>query len=157
PRARTAAMSVRFLRIAAAPVCVGALLLGAAAPAHATEQGARPGDVIRAWNQIAVSQPFGNAVRLSRVLAIVHAAQHDAINGVEPRYARYVSPFSNPSADIEAAAAAAAHSALLALFPDNQAVLDAELERSLAGIAEGPSKSAGVELGRAAAVAVVDD
>jgi hypothetical protein len=145
-------MSLRFLR-AAALVCVGALLFGVAAPAHAAQPGPVPGDVIRAWNQIAVSQPFGNAVRLSRVLAIVHAAQYDAINSVEPRYTRYVAHFLDPSANIEAAAA---HTALLALFPENRAALDAELEQSLEGIADGPAKVAGIELGRAAASAVAD-
>src|SRR5687768_3840571 len=109
---------------AAAPLCVAALLFGSAGPSYAAQASSAP-DVVQAWNHIAVSQPFGNAVRLSRVLAIVHAAQHDAINGVEPRYARYAAPFSDPTADAEAAAAAAAHTALLALFPDNQTALDA--------------------------------
>ena len=114
------------------------------------------GEVIRAWNEIAVAQPFDNSVRLSRVLAMVHAAQHDAVNGVEPRYARYISRFSDPNADPEAAAASAAHTVLAHLFPENRANLDAELERSLTSIPDGTSKELGVRLGSAVGANVVD-
>ena len=68
--------------------CVGlvlAVIAGEAAIAK-PQHGRRSGEVIRAWNEIARSQAFGNPVRLARVLAIMHAAQHDAVNGAEPRY-----------------------------------------------------------------------
>jgi hypothetical protein len=44
------------------------------------------GEVVGDWNDIARSQPFGNPLRLARILAIMHAAQHDAVNGAQPRY-----------------------------------------------------------------------
>ena len=80
----------------------------------------RTGEVVRDWNDIARSQPFGNPLRLARILAIMHAAQHDAVNGAQPRYQTYVSTLHDLGADAEAAAAAAAHEVLVAFFPANQ-------------------------------------
>ena len=55
------------------------LALAAALPSAASRAAARPsGEVIREWNETARSQPFGNSLRLARILAIMHAAQHDA-------------------------------------------------------------------------------
>ena len=54
------------------------------------------GQVIRTWNEIACAQAFGNGTRLSRILAIMHAAQHDAVNGADPRYEPYASTLSDP-------------------------------------------------------------
>ena len=46
--------------------------------------------VIPAWYATARTAP-ATAVQLSRVLAMVHAAMHDAVNGAEPRYETYAS------------------------------------------------------------------
>ncbi|MFN2460345.1 MAG: amidase family protein, partial [Candidatus Velthaea sp.] len=63
-----------------AAVAVAALAgaLYTPAPAAAEETS---GAVIRKWDGIARTQPTGNPLRLSRVLAIMHTAQHDAVNG----------------------------------------------------------------------------
>src|SRR5262249_8944725 len=89
---------------------------GLAVPGRAEAQS---GAVIRNWNNIACAQAFGNPVRLSRILAIVHVAQHDAVNSAVPRYTPYVSTLTDLSADAEAAAAAAAHQVLVLFFPEN--------------------------------------
>jgi hypothetical protein len=107
------------------------------------------GRVIRTWGELAWTLPFGNGIRLSRILAILHAAQHDAVNGAAPRYARHAVTLTDRRADAEAAAAAAAHAVLAAFFPANQAALDAQLAASLANIPDGPARAAGVALGRA--------
>jgi VCPO second helical-bundle domain len=120
------------------------------------QHGRRSGEVIRAWNEIARSQAFGNPIRFSRVLAIMHAAQHDAVNGAEPRYETYASLLSDPSADAEAAAAAAAHTVLLFFFPASQGSLDTELAESLASVPDGPGESAGVALGQAVGRLLLD-
>jgi len=117
---------------------------------------AASGEVIRTWNETARTQAFGNGARLSRILAIMHAAQHDAVNGADPLYRTYASTLSDPNADTEAAAAAAAHTVLFAFFPANQAALDAQLATSLAGIADGPAEAAGVALGRAVGRRILD-
>jgi hypothetical protein len=114
-----------------------------------TQDSLSSGQVVREWNEICRAQAFGNGLRLARQLAIMHTAMHDAVNGVEARYERYLSTLSDPSAEAEAAAAAAAHKGLVNFFPDNQAALDVELANSLAAIADGPAKTAGVALGAA--------
>jgi hypothetical protein len=56
-----------------------------------------------------------------------------------------------PGASQDAAAAAAAHTVLAALYPPQQSTLDAALAASLAKVQDGPAKAAGVALGKAAA------
>ena len=115
------------------------------------------GLVIRTWSQIAWARPFGNPLRLARILAIMHAAQHDAVNSTAcPRYETYASTLSDPGADPEAAAAAAAHRVLSFFFPADEAMLDAELASSLASIPDGPAQEAGVALGAAVGQQVLD-
>jgi hypothetical protein len=126
------------------------LALAAASPAVASARDRSSGDVVRDWNDSARSQAFGNPLRLARILAIMHAAQHDAVNGAQPRYEPYASTLRNPRADVEAAAAAAAHEVLVAFFPANQAALDERLAASLSAVPDGDAEDAGVALGRAA-------
>ena len=76
-------------------------------------------------------------VQLSRVLAMVHAAMHDAVNGAEPRYETYASDLIDVRAHPEAAAAGAAHRVLSGLFPALQASWDAALAESLSTIPDG--------------------
>jgi len=105
-------------------------------------------DVIRAWHDMAAAQ-MTNPIRQSRVLAMVHAAMHDAVNGVVPVYKRYASWLSDRNAHPEAAAAAAAHRVLVNLFPSNTAAFDAGLTASLLDVPDGPAEDAGVALGSA--------
>jgi hypothetical protein len=111
--------------------------------------------VVRTWHALAAAQP-ANPVRQSRVLALVHAAMHDAVNGAVPRFQTYASWLTDPNADPEAAAAAAAHRVLVKLFPGNDAAFDAQLTSSLAGIPDGPSRDAGVALGSAVGQFIID-
>ena len=90
------------------------LALAIPSPVQASAREAYTGAVVRDWSDTARSQPFENPVRLARILAIMHAAQHDAVNGAQPRYETYASTLRNPRADAEAAAAAAAHEVLVA-------------------------------------------
>lgn len=130
----------------------------AASPAAAGAEPARAsGKVIRSWNDTARAEAFGNPLRLSRILAIMHAAQHDAVNGADARYARYSSSLSDLKANPEAAAAAAAHEVLVHFFPANRAALDAKLAKSLGGVPDGDAESKGVRLGRAVAGGILDE
>jgi hypothetical protein len=61
------------------------LALAVASPTAASARASATGEVIRDWNATARSQPFENPLRLARILAIMHAAQHDAVNGAQPR------------------------------------------------------------------------
>jgi hypothetical protein len=117
--------------------------------------GCRDAEVVRGWHTLAAAQPT-NPVRQSRVLAMVHAAMHDAINGAVPVYETYASGLSDLQADPEAAAAAAAHRVLVHLFPSNSSTFDTALAGSLARVPDGSAEDAGVALGSAVGQLVVD-
>src|SRR5262249_48818407 len=59
------------------------------------------------------------------------------------------------SASIDAAAAQAAHDTLVALFPDYQPTLDADLAADLAGVHSQKSRDAGVQVGQTVAAAIL--
>src|SRR5262245_66679116 len=70
-------------------------------------------EVVR-WNQVATDATVAakiNPLAESRIFAILHAAIHDAVNAIEPRYEPY-QPRTSPApagASVEAAIAGAAH------------------------------------------------
>jgi PAP2 superfamily len=134
--------------------CAAALVL--ASPATASARGLSSGQVVRDWNETARSQAFGNPLRLARILAIVHAAQHDAVNAARPRFETYAARLNDPCADAEAAAAAAAHQVLVAIFPADRAAVDLQLAESLAAVPDGDAEDAGVALGRAVGDVVLE-
>ena len=93
-------------------------------------------DLVSDWNAnteqaiLVAAQP---APAQARSLAIVHAAIYDAVNGIRHEYAPYFVSARGPhGASPEAAAAQAAYTALVSLFPTQKAVFDAELTVSLA-------------------------
>src|SRR5260221_9993890 len=84
-------------------------------------------------------------------MAMVHLAMFEAINAVEQRYAPYAFKTRAPAGTSpEAAAAAAASSVLVKLFPGEAQAVEAAYAASLARIPEGPGKAAGIALGREA-------
>jgi len=87
----------------------------------------------------------------SRAFAILHAAMHDAVNGVERRYEPYSADLSSPGASLEAAVATAAHDVLVALSPNTREKVEKEYTTALAAISKGRAKNKGVKLGRQAA------
>src|ERR1051326_5768184 len=94
-------------------------------------------DVVTDWNTIAVSTVSADTLanRQSRDMAMVHAAIFDAMNAIRSYYTpAMVSINAKGYASREAAAAQAAHDVLVALFPAQQADLDAKLAASLAQI-----------------------
>lgn len=114
-------------------------------------------DVVLDWNvimQATVSgqPPFPQA----RFAAITHLAVFEAVNAVTGDYKPYLGTVSGSGgASPEAAAVAAAHTVLKTYFPATAASLDAARAISLATIADGPAKSAGIAVGEAAAMAVI--
>ncbi len=121
-------------------------------------------DVVTDWNTIAVSTVLADRIpnRQSRDMAMVHAAVFDAMNAIRPYYTpAMVSITAKGYASREAAGAQAAHDVLLALFPSQQATLDAKLAESLAGIADDDAdgrqpKYWGILAGQVAAAAVLE-
>jgi hypothetical protein len=94
-----------------------------------------------------------------RALAMMHLAQHDAINQVERRFEPYLK--AKPTAkrrtraDARAAAAQAAHDVLLSQYPSDRSDIDALLVKHLGEIDDGSGKQAGRDLGRQAAAAIL--
>jgi hypothetical protein len=90
-----------------------------------------------------------------RVLAMLHLAQHDAVNAVAPAYESYAFTGRDRVADPIVAAASAAHAVLVASYPKQAAMFDARLEQALKDRG-GPARTRGVELGKQAALAILE-
>ena len=88
-------------------------------------------------------------VHPTRSFAMMHAAIYDAVNAIDRTHKAYLIRLTGVPhfASQDAAAAAAAHEVLLALYPKFQAMLDAQLQQSLAIIPEGADKTDGVKIG----------
>lgn len=118
-------------------------------------------DVITDWNEKAVAA--GYTARFapdlhSRNMAIVHIAMFEAVNSIEPRYTPYRARLqAEPGTSKDAAAAAAAHYALVRLFPDQTKDFDVALKASLASVADGPAKANGIRLGEQSAAAMLTE
>jgi hypothetical protein len=130
-------------------------------------------EALKHWNQVAIDtsgldhtpvapgedRVFGEQLgpgRASKSMAGVHIAIFEAVNAIAGGYESYVGlGAAPPGASMPAAIAQAAHDTLVALFPSHAPRLDGELADALALILDGPAKSDGIELGRAAAAAIV--
>jgi PAP2 superfamily len=105
------------------------------------------------WNQVLLSivntpgaQPAN--IQPTRNFAILHAAIYDAVNSIDRTHEPYLISLRAPRSASEAAAAdAAAHTALLELYPTQQSTLDADFTAELANVADGPAKDKGIRLG----------
>ena len=121
---------------------------------NATMNVTRANQVV-AWNAVAlqiVRNAKIQAPDVARDLAIVQVAVFDAVDAIEPKYQPYaIATPASRRASPDAAAASAAYTALLGLFPQQKAVLDAEWNTSLAAIPGGAGKRAGVALGASVA------
>ena len=89
----------------------------------------------------------------TRSFAIMHAAIYDAVNAIDRTHKSYFVNLSGvpQSASQDAAAAAAAHEVLVGLYPQFQAMLDAQLQRSLAQIPDGAHQADGIIIGQTVA------
>jgi hypothetical protein len=111
------------------------------------------------WNQIAEdmvtgSTPFQNEGLI--YMAYVSAAVYDAVVALEGGYASYAGGVAAPAgASVDAAVVQAAYETLVAYLPGKASVLDALYAQSLATIAEGDAKIAGIGVGHAAASLII--
>jgi len=115
-------------------------------------------DAVLEWNEIALSSTMRagqGPLPQVRSLAIVQVSMHDAVNGITGRYPAYLPGGAAPAgASAEAAAIAAAHRALVTLFPAQVAALDGARTYSLEsrGLTEA---NPGIGFGESAAAAVL--
>ena len=107
------------------------------------------------WNRallVIVRTPGAQSptVHPTRSFAIMHAAIYDAVNAIDRKHRPYLVRLSSVPRDAsqEAAAAAAAHEVLVALYPAFKTTLDAQLQQSLAQIPDGNGKAEGVLIGQ---------
>ena len=124
-------------------------------PGGSSAQSANP---VVQWNRtllVIVRTPGAQpaTVHTTRSFAIMHAAIYDAVNVIDSTHKPYLAELSGVprSASQDAAAAAAAHEVLLALYPAFQTALDAVLQQSLAQIPDGKDKVQGVAIGQTVA------
>jgi hypothetical protein len=128
---------------------VATLLLLVPAIAHA--------DVVHDWNTImlmttSAQNPFAQA----RFGAITQLAVFEAVNACTHDYEPYLGTVTAPAgASPEAAAIAAAHAVLKHYFPGSAPALDAARAASLGAIPDGQAKTDGINVGEAAAAAMI--
>lgn len=116
-------------------------------------------DVVTDWNVQTLETIRAERIpppRASRLLALVHTAVYDAVNGIVGGFEPYhVPPGAAPDASPEAAAAAAAHTVLSAAVPARQATYDAALAASLEQIPDGAAQDNGVAWGEEVAAEIL--
>ena len=140
-----------------------ATAVGLSSSTHCVAETEGPNQVLE-WNQIfietliATNTPNSSSQRLG---AIVHTAIFDTYNGIERRYTPiYIGDRAPSGASRRAAVIAAAHTALVALFPSRAAFLNERYAASLAALSDdgedgGQSRERGVLWGNEVAQAVL--
>lgn len=112
-------------------------------------------DVVTDWNKLLLDSIAASNVAppaASRMMAMVHTAQFEAINSIDRNYRCYNAYLdAAPNSDKSAAAAQAARDVLTSLFPARQSIFDARLAQDLAGVPDTIARDNGTLLGGAAA------
>jgi hypothetical protein len=146
-------------------VLAGLLVLALMTTTHA--QPAAPNEVLT-WNETAVKAAVAggqNTIQISRTIAMVQAAVHDALNAITRRYAAYYFEEPGaPGASPEAAVATAAHTVLVGVVPTfgtpaqkvaASALLEEAYTAAMSRSAAAPARVQGVTVGRAAGAAIL--
>ena len=132
------------------------LALGTFAVAHTQSATANS---VAEWNEIAVAtvrKPNWPLLRRERTLAMAQVAVYEASNAIRPRYvASQLAVSGDTGASLRAAVVEAAYRVLLNQVPEDSIGLTAARAQSMAVVAEGLAKSAGVTTGALAARAVL--
>ena len=113
------------------------------------------GNAVTRWSAVAIQVlPVDPGMVVdSRAFAILHAAIHDAVNGVDRRYQPYTAELSSPGASVDAAIAAASHDVLVALSPSQRPAIEVAYASALLAVPDGAAKAAGIALGQSSAKA----
>lgn len=145
-------------------VCV-AIVAAALAPAYARdassvpESSGRDAEVLIAWNDrvlaIAVAEDRLLTLKGVRTAAMMHIAIHDALNSIRGRYSTYASSARSPDADPVVAAAQAAYEVIVSEYPDQEAVLQAELQKWTSKASSERARRSARDLGKSAAAGIL--
>ena len=152
-------------RVFGSTVLIGFLVLGLMRVAHSAPAAAN--EVLK-WNETAVKAVAAggqDGIVITRTLAMVQGAVHDALNAINHRYAAYY--FEAPAevgASPEAAVAAAAHTVLVGVLPSfgtpgqkiaAPAMAEDAYMASLSRVSDAAAKAKGVSIGRASGAAML--
>src|SRR6476660_7010846 len=152
---------VKVVLVCASVLIVGRGSYGAPLPReqrNSRNPAAQSGNVIVQWNKVLLmivrtpgAQPA--TVHPTRSFAIMHAAIYDAVNAIDSTHEPYLVHLGNisPYASQDAAAASAAHDVLVALYPKFQAMLDDQLQQSVASVPDNSNRSEGISVGETVA------
>ncbi|MCW2970868.1 MAG: hypothetical protein JWO23_1995 [Solirubrobacterales bacterium] len=163
-------MTKRIALLAGAAVLIVSLAMTAIASARPSRH--RPGaakaqtataqpDQVIQWNQelqkvLVAPNAQPSSIHPTRTMAITQIAVYDAVNGIVGGGEPFLVDLNGPrSASAEAAAAAAARTALDALLPSQQPAIDSFFESSLPQIGSGEHVVRGVRFGEQVANAVL--
>jgi membrane-associated phospholipid phosphatase len=117
-----------------------------------------PAEFVVEWNEqlLATAEAEDGLLTLKgvRTAAMMHLAMHDALNAIHHEYAQYALKVDAPDADPSAAASQAAYEIALSQYPGQAALWQDLLTRT--SHADGAAWQRSVELGHAAATAVLD-
>jgi len=135
----------------------GAAIVAVLASLSSTPRAVTVPNAVMEWNQIALAATASvgqGPLPQARSMTIVQVAVHDAVNAITGEHTTYLSYGPSPAgASPDAAAIAAAHDALVALFPAKTQALDSARDASL-GLRGLTLNDPGVSVGAAAAAAV---
>jgi membrane-associated phospholipid phosphatase len=134
-------------------------LFAMAAPAAQAAAPAAPSspDSVVQWNQFLLDLQGTSGAQPATThptyeLAVMHAAIYDAVVSIHHSAPPYLGMVrAERPASVAAAADAAAHDALLALYPAQRATVDREYAALIAQVHAGPARSRGIAVGRRAA------
>jgi len=137
-----------------------AVLVTVALPSGVTTATTTHTNVVIDWNRTMLSTFFAANVpppAANRLGAIVQSSVFDAVNGIDRAYtAIHVQPAAPPDASAKAAAANAAYTTLLALFPAQKPALDGALATSLRRMQDDEGDSGSISQGLAWGKTVAD-
>jgi len=156
---------VKVVLVCASVLMVGRSSYGTPLPKEQRDShnsAAQSVNVIVKWNKVLLmvvrtpgAQPA--TVHPTRSFAIMHAAIYDAVNAIDHTHEPYLVHLVNvsPYASQDAAAASAAHDVLVALYPKFQAMLDDQLQQSLASVPDNANRSEGISVGKTVAIKIL--
>jgi hypothetical protein len=116
--------------------------------------------VILDWNTTAMNAMdapnYQHVLSASRLYTMVHIAQYDALNSINPVYKKYCNTTGDVAAHPIAAAAFAAYTVLLHELPGKRTMLDSALAKAIDTILDLSSKQKGIALGLQCGNAIID-
>jgi hypothetical protein len=145
-------------------ICSSAAIAASISSAQPVDaSAARPVGQVVQWNRTLLTivrtpgaQPA--TIHSTRSFAMMHAAIFDAVNAIDRKYRSYAIQLNRVSrfASQDAAAAAAAHAVLAALYPAKAPELDAALQQALDPIADDARKTEGIRVGETVAARLLE-